>query len=61
MDANSEKKAIGKQNKEWAQRKQKKRNLKSEHHPWYYTAHLVKSRIDQLANFDINNNEIKRD
>lgn len=61
MDANYEKRQIKKQNGKWATREEKKRNLKKEHHPWYYTAHLVKSKIDKLANFDLYENDITRD
>jgi hypothetical protein len=62
MDANSEKKAIRKQNGKWIDREtSKKPRAYKDKHPWYYTCHLVKSRIDKLANFDINNNDIKRD
>jgi hypothetical protein len=61
MDANYEKRQIRKQNGKWIDRKEKKSNLKKERHPWYYTTHLVKSRIDKLANFDVYDNDVKRD
>ena len=62
MDANYEKRQIRKQNKGWQERKTpNKKNHVDKAHPWFRTSYLVKSRIDKLANFDINNNDIKRD
>ncbi len=61
MDSNYEKRQIKKQNSKWIDRKEKKTSAKKDRHPWYYTCHLVQSRIDKLANFDIHNNDVQRD
>lgn len=61
MDDNYQKRQIKKQNKDWAIRKEKKSNMKKDHHPWYYTCHLVKSRIENVSNYDIYKDDIHRD